>query len=62
MCFCYKKNLSNRAVLNFLGMFEASAVNSNIVSAALSGTYKTTGAKAVPECYICPAQKKFSYK
>lgn len=31
---------------NFLGMFEANAVNSKIVSAALSGIYRTTGAKA----------------
>lgn len=30
---------------NFLGMFEGSAVNSKIVSAALSGIHKTTGAK-----------------
>lgn len=29
---------------NFLGTFEASAVNSKIVSAPLSGIYKTAGA------------------
>lgn len=43
---------------NFLGMFEAHAVNSKIVPAALNGVYKATGAKASSRALCMPSPGK----